>query len=177
MWKFRKEFYDARPKNCFNGKKKPGLNFNSVPVDLTSKRYLLLKTTKRIIKDGVLGLPSPWTPALISGPQPPAPKKLSNSSTSSYLTSSHYDHGLWVYGLFKPYGLAHVICTCFKETSLLFNVHLKVVFNCPIKTCVQLTNTCSEITNSFLLTVVALSTAIQFRKSYLLFDTYLLFNK
>ena len=29
-----------------------------------------------------------------------------------------------VYGLFKPCWLTHVICTCFKETALLFNVHL-----------------------------------------------------
>ena len=26
-WKFRREFYDATPRNFVNGKKKPGLNF------------------------------------------------------------------------------------------------------------------------------------------------------
>ena len=50
-WKSRKEFYDARPRNFVNGKKKPGLNFFNVSVDLTRRRYLLLKTAKGIIKD------------------------------------------------------------------------------------------------------------------------------
>ena len=46
-----------------------------------------------------------------------------------------------------------------------------------ILSCGQLRNTCSKL-NSFLVTVVALSTANeQFRKSYLLFDTYVLINK
>ena len=31
---------------------------------------------------------------------------------------------LMVYGLFKPCWLTHVTCTCFKETTLFFNVHL-----------------------------------------------------
>ena len=39
-WKFRKEFYDAGARNCFNGNKKLGLNFINIPVDLTSRRYL-----------------------------------------------------------------------------------------------------------------------------------------
>ena len=50
-WKSRKEFYDARPRNFVNGKKKPGLNFFNVSVDLTRRRYLLLKTAKGTIKD------------------------------------------------------------------------------------------------------------------------------
>ena len=50
-WEFRKEFYDARPRNFVNGKKKPGLNFFNVSVDLTRRRHLLLKTTKGIMKD------------------------------------------------------------------------------------------------------------------------------
>ena len=49
--KSRKEFYHARPRNFVNGKKKPGLNFFNVSVDLTRRRYLLLKTAKGIIKD------------------------------------------------------------------------------------------------------------------------------
>ena len=50
-WKSRKEFYDARPINFVNGKKKPGLDFFNVSVDLTRRHYLLLKTAKGIIKD------------------------------------------------------------------------------------------------------------------------------
>ena len=50
-WKSRKEFYHARPRNFVNGKKKPGLNFFNVSVDLTRKRYLLLKTAKGIINN------------------------------------------------------------------------------------------------------------------------------
>ena len=36
-WKSRKEFYDASPINFVNGKKKPGLNFFNVSVDLTRR--------------------------------------------------------------------------------------------------------------------------------------------
>ena len=50
-WKSRKEFYDARPRNFVNGKKKPGLNFFNVSVDLTRRRYLLLETAKGIVKN------------------------------------------------------------------------------------------------------------------------------
>ena len=42
-WESRKEFYDDRPRNFVNGKKKPGLDFSNVSVDLTRRRYLLLK--------------------------------------------------------------------------------------------------------------------------------------
>ena len=49
--KSRKEFYDTRPRNFVNGKKNPGLNFFNVSVDLTRRRYLLLKTAKGLIKD------------------------------------------------------------------------------------------------------------------------------
>ena len=49
-WKSREEFYDARPRNSVNGKKKPGLNVFNVSVDLTRRCYLLLKTAKGIIK-------------------------------------------------------------------------------------------------------------------------------
>ena len=38
LWKSLKEFYDARPRNFVNGKKRPGLNFSNVFVDLTRKR-------------------------------------------------------------------------------------------------------------------------------------------
>ena len=63
----------------------------------------------------VFGLSGPWPRALIFGPR-------ISSSTSSYLRSSHYDQGLWVYGLFKLCQCTHATCTCFKETALLFNV-------------------------------------------------------
>ena len=111
-----------------------------------------------------LGFPSP-------GPRPSAPKRFSSSSTSSYLKFTHYDHVLLVYGLFKACWLTHATCTCFKETALLFNVHLSYFMNfilCP-------NDTCSKFTNSFLETVVALSTAKTTR--CLLCDTYVLFNK
>ena len=54
--------------------------------------------------------------------------KFLTTSTSFYLNYSHYDHGLWVYGF------THATCTCFKETVLLFNVHLSFFVNfilCP----------------------------------------------
>ena len=50
-----------------------------------------------MLKQGCLGYP-----ALGPHIRPPALQKFSTNSTSSYLKSSHYDHGLWVYGLFKP---------------------------------------------------------------------------
>ena len=40
-WRARKQFYDARPKNFKNGKKKPGYKSFSVSVDLTKRRFLL----------------------------------------------------------------------------------------------------------------------------------------
>ena len=44
--KSRKEFYDVRPRNFVNGKKKPCLHFFNVSVDLKWRRYLLSKTAK-----------------------------------------------------------------------------------------------------------------------------------
>ena len=67
--------------------------------------------------------PRPPYPAL--GRRPPAPIKISTSATSSYLKSSHYVQLLsMVYRLIKACWRTHVTCTCFKETALLFNVHL-----------------------------------------------------
>ena len=93
-------------------------------------------------------------------------------TSSTYLKSSHCDHGLWVYGLFKPCWHIHVTCTCFKETALLLNVHLSCFVNfilCP--------------TDKYMFKVNKLvfgncGSSIycqndQFRKSYLLFDTIL----
>ena len=100
------------------------------------------------------------------GPGPPA----------SYLKFSHYDHGLWVYGLFKPCWLTHATWTYFKETALLFNLHLSCLVNfilCP--------------TDKYMFKVNKLvfgncGSSIyyqndQFRKCFLLFDTYVLINK
>ena len=70
--------------------------------------------------------PGPRPPTLIPSPRPPAPQKFLTSSTFFYLKSSHYDHRLWVYGLFKP---THATCICFKETPLLFTVHLSCFVN------------------------------------------------
>ena len=47
-WKSRKEFYDARPRDFVNGKKRAGLKFFNVSVDLTRRSFLLLKTAKGI---------------------------------------------------------------------------------------------------------------------------------
>ena len=44
-------FYEARPKNYVNGRKKPGLTSFSVLLDLTKHRYSLLANFKSIIKD------------------------------------------------------------------------------------------------------------------------------
>ena len=59
---------------------------------------------------------------------------------------------LMFYGLCKPCRLTHVTkditslmlhtATCFKETTLLFNVHLSLLW---ILSCVQLTNTCPKL--------------------------------
>ena len=49
-WKPCKEFYDARPRNCVNGKKKQGLNVFNISADLTRRHYLI-KTAKGLIKD------------------------------------------------------------------------------------------------------------------------------
>ena len=50
-WSARKQFYDARPKNFKDGKKKPGYKSFSVSVDLTKRRYLLLREARELIKN------------------------------------------------------------------------------------------------------------------------------
>ena len=92
------------------------------------KKKLALTLFYYVSRERVFGLSSPRSPVLTSGPWPSVlsicpPQKFSTSSTSSYVKSSHYDHGLWVYWLFKPCPLTHATYTCFKETALLFNVH------------------------------------------------------
>ena len=62
-------------------------------------------------------------------PSTPSPLKYSTSLTYSNLKSTQYDQVLRVYGLFKPCWLTHATCTCFKETVLLFNVHLSCFVN------------------------------------------------
>ena len=125
------------------------------------------------VLEGYLGYPAPCPrpsyPAL--GPRPPVPQNFSISSTSSYLNSSHYDHVLRVYGLFKPCWLTHATCTCFKETALLFNVHLSCFVNFIL---------CSTDKYMFKVNKLVFGNCgsfiycqnHQFRKSYLLFDTY-----
>ena len=112
-------------------------------------------------------------PALVSGPRPPVPQIFSTSSTSFYLKSSHHDHGLCVHGLFKPCWLTHATDTCFIETALLFNVHLGCLVNFTLWS-----------TDKYMLKVNKLvfgncGSSVycqndQFRKGYLLFDTYVL---
>ena len=82
---------------------------------------------EKLIFPRVFGLSGPWLPAptLTFDPRLKPPINVSTSSTSSYLKSTHYDH---VYITFN--GLQVTLtrwtysCTCFKETALLFNVHL-----------------------------------------------------
>ena len=50
-WKSRLAFYKSRPKNYENGTRKPGQKKFSVSVDLTKRRYTLLKTAKGLITD------------------------------------------------------------------------------------------------------------------------------
>ena len=47
----RKQFYDGRPKNVKDGKKKPGYKSFSVLIDLTKRRYLLLREARELIKN------------------------------------------------------------------------------------------------------------------------------
>ena len=49
-WRGRKQFYDARQNNSKDGKKKPGYKSFSVSVDLTKRRYLLLREARKLIK-------------------------------------------------------------------------------------------------------------------------------
>ena len=49
-WRARKQFYDARTRNFKDGKKKPGYKSFSVSVDLTKRRYLLMREARKLIK-------------------------------------------------------------------------------------------------------------------------------
>ena len=50
-WRARKQFYNARPKNFKDGKKKPGYKSFSVSVNLTKRRYLLLWEARELLKN------------------------------------------------------------------------------------------------------------------------------
>ena len=50
-WRVRKQFYDTRPKNIKDGKKKTGYKSFSALVDSAKRRYLLLRKAKELIKD------------------------------------------------------------------------------------------------------------------------------
>ena len=118
----------------------------------------------------VIRSPGPRASYPVLDPRSLAPQNFSTSSTSSYLRSSHYDHGLWVYGLFKPCWLTHATCTCFKETALLLNVYLSCLVSfilCPTDKYMFQVNLVSSL--------YCQTTSSE--KSYLLFDTYVLFGK
>ena len=50
-WSAWKQFYDARPKNSKDGKKKPGYKSFSVSVDLTKRHYLLFHEARESVKN------------------------------------------------------------------------------------------------------------------------------
>ena len=50
-WRYRQDIYRNRPRRFENGKKKPGENSFSVSLDLTKRRYNLLKVAQGIVKE------------------------------------------------------------------------------------------------------------------------------
>ena len=50
-WRYRQNVYRNRPRRFENGKKKPGENSYSVSLDLTKRRYNLLKFALGIVKE------------------------------------------------------------------------------------------------------------------------------
>ena len=50
-WRQTQDVYRNRPRRFGNGKKKPGENYFSVSLDLTKRRYNLLKITQGIVKE------------------------------------------------------------------------------------------------------------------------------
>ena len=50
-WRYRQDVYRNRPRRFENGKKKPGENSFSVSLDLTKRRYNLLKIAQGIVKE------------------------------------------------------------------------------------------------------------------------------
>ena len=50
-WRYRQDVYRNRPRRFENGKKKPGENSFSVSLDLTKRRYNLLKLAQGIVKE------------------------------------------------------------------------------------------------------------------------------
>ena len=50
-WRYRQDVYQNRPRRFENGKKKPGENSFSVSLDLTKRRYNLLKIAQGIVKE------------------------------------------------------------------------------------------------------------------------------
>ena len=50
-WRVRKQFYDARTKSFKDGRKKAGYKLFSGSVDLTKRRYLLLREARELIKN------------------------------------------------------------------------------------------------------------------------------
>ena len=50
-WRYRQNVYRNQPMRFENGKKKPGENSFSVSLDLTNRRYNLLKFAQGIVKE------------------------------------------------------------------------------------------------------------------------------
>ena len=50
-WRYRQDVYRNRPRKFENGKKKRGENYFSVSLDLTKRRYNLLKFAQGIVKE------------------------------------------------------------------------------------------------------------------------------
>ena len=50
-WKYRQDVYRNRSRRFENSKKKPGENYFSVSLDLTKRRYNLLKIARGIVKE------------------------------------------------------------------------------------------------------------------------------
>ena len=76
-------------------------------------------------------------PARTSGTRPPTPKNFQPAQprpTQTPVTIIMCILFSMVYGLFKPCWLTHATQACFKETALLFNMHLSCFVNfilCP----------------------------------------------
>ena len=126
--------------------------------------------TSMSCNERVFGLSGPWPPA----PTPPKNFNWLNLLLFKVQSVSMIMCSLlsMVYGLFKPCWLTHATFTCFKETALMRSCFVTFIL-CP--------------TDKYMFKVNKLvfgnsGSSVycqndQFRKSNLLFDTYVLFNK
>ena len=87
--------------------------------------------------NGCLSYPASGSRPSYPAPDQRPPKNFQSAQpppTKSPVSMIMYTLFSIVYGLFKPCWLIHAACTCFKETALLFNVHLSCFMNfilCP----------------------------------------------